>query len=217
MSRSRCPRRAAFDLTGHTVTLALADATEHWSFVRRWSARSVDETSADWIVEDPALNCLPIVSVRGLLPGQLHGRAGTFDDRGGPVMLGNFGLDSHEGSRAHRAGAPAARARRLTDRRPRDTTSSQRPNAPRPRSPAKGYARRRRPVNRLINPLRAQLGAPTRHERSKARSMYRAAASGRWGSRRIRPPGSGTVCGRCASTRRPLSALLQTDSRMTVQ
>jgi hypothetical protein len=37
--------------------LALADATEHWSFVRRTRPRSVDETSADWIVEDPALNC----------------------------------------------------------------------------------------------------------------------------------------------------------------
>jgi len=48
---------ASVSVTAHAVMLALADATEHWSFVRRTSARSVDETSADWIVEDPALNC----------------------------------------------------------------------------------------------------------------------------------------------------------------
>ncbi len=49
--------QASVSVTGHEVMLALADATEHWSFVQRTSARSVDETSADWIVEDPALNC----------------------------------------------------------------------------------------------------------------------------------------------------------------
>jgi hypothetical protein len=49
--------QASVSVTGHAVTLALVDATEHWSYVRQISARSVDETSADWIVEDPALNC----------------------------------------------------------------------------------------------------------------------------------------------------------------
>ena len=48
---------ASVSVTAHRVRLTLTDATEHWSFIKRTSSRSVDETSADWIVEDPALNC----------------------------------------------------------------------------------------------------------------------------------------------------------------
>jgi hypothetical protein len=49
--------QATVSVTGHAVRLALTDATGHWSFLRRTSAGSIDQTSADWIVEDPALNC----------------------------------------------------------------------------------------------------------------------------------------------------------------
>jgi len=49
--------QASVSVTGHGVTLTLTDATKHWSFVKRTSSGSIDETSADWIIEDPALNC----------------------------------------------------------------------------------------------------------------------------------------------------------------
>jgi hypothetical protein len=80
--------QASVSVTGPAVMLALADATERWSFVRRTTARSVDETSADWIVEDPALNCcqsFPFadfspVSFTDAQARSTTGRSGTISD-----------------------------------------------------------------------------------------------------------------------------------------
>jgi hypothetical protein len=68
---------ASVSVTAHRVRLTLTDATKHWSFIERTSARFVDETSADWIVEDPALNCcqsFPFADFSSVSPTRGRGR-----------------------------------------------------------------------------------------------------------------------------------------------
>jgi hypothetical protein len=49
--------RASVTVSGHAVTLTLADVTRHWKFVKRTTDASPDVSAAEWIVEDPAANC----------------------------------------------------------------------------------------------------------------------------------------------------------------
>jgi hypothetical protein len=56
---------ASVSVNGHTVTLALADVTAHQTFQRTLHARSVDVSSADWIVEAPS-DCVSATSCQTL-------------------------------------------------------------------------------------------------------------------------------------------------------
>jgi len=93
-------------VTGHAVTLALVDATEHWSFVRQISARSVDETSADWIVEDPALNCCQSFPFADFSPVR-------FTDAQARSTTGQSGTISDEAWAATKFGVIMGKPRRL--------------------------------------------------------------------------------------------------------
>ena len=48
---------ASVTVSGHSVTLRIANETQRTTFVRRFHATPIDVTSAEWIVEAPAL-CL---------------------------------------------------------------------------------------------------------------------------------------------------------------
>jgi hypothetical protein len=43
---------ASVTITGHVVTMTLADNTGHWSFTKRLHVASIDERAAEWIVEE---------------------------------------------------------------------------------------------------------------------------------------------------------------------
>jgi len=98
--------QASVSVTGHAVTLTLTDATEHWSFVKRTSARSVDETSADWIVEDPALNCCQSFPFADFSPV-------SFKDAQARSTTGHSGTISDNAWAATKFGLISAKPRRL--------------------------------------------------------------------------------------------------------
>ena len=98
--------QASVSVTGHAVTLTLTDATEHWSFVKRTSARSVDETSADWIVEDPALNCCQSFPLADFSPV-------SFKDAQARSTTGHSGTISDNAWAATKFGLIGAKPRRL--------------------------------------------------------------------------------------------------------
>ena len=47
---------ASVTIAGHQITMELVDRTRRWTFVKRAHRANVDESSAEWMVEDP-LHC----------------------------------------------------------------------------------------------------------------------------------------------------------------
>jgi hypothetical protein len=85
--------RASVSVTGHEVTLRLANLTRHRSFIRTQRASDVDTSSAEWIVEAPSVcsgssSCqtLPLADFGSTVfdsaaAESAAGHTGTIDDR----------------------------------------------------------------------------------------------------------------------------------------